>query len=101
MASTSLIRAYRECRLKIIPKIDMIPRKSFYKIRSCKHVAFLKVLFSRRCANCGRRIEGKPYRWRGKYFCSEKCKKEYRRRHRRERKLRLPPEDAFHAIYWR
>jgi YHS domain-containing protein len=63
-------------------------------------VTFLKSLFSRRCANCGRRIEGKSYRWKGKYFCSEKCKREYRRRHKREKRGRLP-EDTFHAIYWR
>ena len=63
-------------------------------------MAFLKGLFSRRCANCGRKIEGKPYKWRGKYFCSEECKREYRRKHRRKGKGELP-KDTFQAIYWK
>ncbi|MGB9631420.1 MAG: hypothetical protein ACP5KE_03955 [Candidatus Methanodesulfokora sp.] len=63
-------------------------------------MAFLRGLFSRRCANCGRKIEGTPYKWRGKYFCSEKCKKEYRRKHRRKGRGELP-KDTFQAIYWK
>ncbi len=58
-----------------------------------------------RCANCGRPIEGRPYEWRGKKFCSRACKDAYRRSHSRkrsERKSRVRwPRDAFGAVYWR
>ncbi len=58
-----------------------------------------------RCAYCGRPIRGKPYRWRGKLFCSRTCKRRYReersRAVRRKRGGVRLPKDTFGAIYWR
>ncbi len=64
-------------------------------------MSFLRKLFVKRCANCGREIKGKIYTWRGKHFCSERCKKEYRRKHKRRSKKGELPKDTFQAIYWR
>ncbi len=66
-------------------------------------MSFLKKLFVKHCANCGREIRGKDYVWRGKHFCSEKCKRTYRREHRKKyrRGGKELPKDTFQAIYWR
>jgi len=59
-------------------------------------------LISKRCANCGKRIRGRGLEWRGKYFCSKRCKKEYRERHKgKKRKGIFLPRDTFDAIYGR
>lgn len=59
-------------------------------------------LISKRCANCGKRIRSRGLEWRGKYFCSKRCKKEYRERHKgKKRKGIFLPRDTFDAIYGR
>ncbi|MEM0017200.1 MAG: hypothetical protein QXJ48_04120 [Candidatus Korarchaeum sp.] len=64
-----------------------------------KLIAALKL---RRCANCGKVVRGKGFEWRGKVFCSRRCKGEYRKRHRRRRSYKLfLPSDTFEAVYWR
>jgi len=61
----------------------------------------LKFLTAKRCANCGRIIRGKGLEWRGKHFCSKRCKREYREKHRVKRKGIFLPRDTFDAIYGR
>ncbi|GEM_PF-1101160 len=56
-----------------------------------------------RCANCGRRVDPSlALKWRGKLFCSRKCKTEYRRRiSKKDRKPVLPASSALEKVYWR
>lgn len=55
----------------------------------------------KKCANCGKPIKGKGLKWRGKQFCSRKCKREYREKHRKKSKSVFLPSDTFEALYWR
>ncbi|MCS7102310.1 MAG: hypothetical protein NZ992_00315 [Candidatus Korarchaeum sp.] len=63
-----------------------------------KIIAKLKL---RRCVNCGKVVRGKGFEWRGRVFCSRRCKKEYREKHKKRRKIIFLPSDTFEAVYWR
>jgi len=64
-----------------------------------------KITGGPRCAYCGRPIRGRPYVWRGKFFCSKACKRKYRERKARLKSKRKKgvslPKDTFGALYWR
>ncbi len=53
-----------------------------------------------RCSNCSRCVDPRrAYRWRGKLFCSKKCRDAYRRRLRKGRRYVLPALSALEKVY--